>query len=335
MKKAALFLNLGTPKSSHIWDIAVYLNEFLTDRRVIPLPYILRQLLVKLYIIPKKILSSTKNYRSIWQEQGSPLAIHSNSFMKAISPILQDKGIEPFFAMRYQGPSIARALDEIYQLSPDSLAIIPLYPQYASATTGSSIAACLQEIQHWDFFPKISINSSLYSEEWFLSLWVKKILRERVPDSHILFCFHGLPKNQVIKTNPRGSCFQNECCRSCIMQGSCYVAQSTYMAEKLAAKLSLKRDEWSVAFQSRLGREEWTAPYLTDHIVSLQRAGITKITIAPLSFIADCIETLEELDREARAIFLQAGGAEFHSISSLNNDIEWVTELSHFIESTI
>ncbi len=332
-KKAVLFLNLGTPKSWKPWDVGCYLNQFLTDERVIDLPWLFRHLLVKAAIIPTRIITSSRNYRSVWTKEGSPLMVHSLDFIEKIRPILQEQGIEPFFAMRYQEPSIPTVMRTISEFSPDELYILPLYPQYASATTGSSIEACMEAMKRWSFFPKLHFLSSFYSDPWFIETWAKKLQKELITDSHIVFCFHGLPQRQVLKTNPRGVCFTQGCCHNKRMKGACYVAQCYDIAQNISEKINLSTCRWSLAFQSRLGKDPWTEPYLMEHLKELASQGIKKVTILSPSFVADCIETIEELGQEARTFFLSNGGKEFHLVSSLNDNDEWVSAIAEYVIS--
>ncbi len=334
-KISILFINLGTPKKPCVLDVARYLYEFLTDRRVIDLPNFIRHILTAGYIIPKRVLSSTHNYKSVWTKDGPPLLYHSSHFMKKIEPILQSHGIEPFFAMRYQEPSLSSILKEIEQASPDELIIFPLYPQYASSTTGSTIEACMNLMKKWPFFPKLTFSSSFYNEPWFIKAYANKLQSYLGSHQHVVYCFHGLPIRQVINSNPRGKCCTLDCCINSRMKNACYVAQSRSIAHAVSCELGLNKDHWSVAFQSRLGSDHWTEPYLQDHLLSLIRKNILDVVLISPSFVVDCLETIDELEREAAHFFLKNGGKSFQVVSSLNDDPVWIEGLSQFIIKSV
>lgn len=331
--KAVLFINLGTPKSTKKSAVARYLYQFLTDRRVIDIPALYRYILVLFCILPSRTKGASERYKAIWTPEGSPLMAHSTNFLQKIAPILEKKGVDSYLAMRYQEPSISSVMKEIQKNMPEELLIFPLYPQYASATSGSSLEACFKELQNWPYIPEIKTISSYAHEPWFQKVWIKKIQKEQLPNSHLLFCFHGLPKRQLLRTNPTKNCFQTGCCSNPKSEKSCYVAQCKLLGEALANKLAIKASEWSIAFQSRLGTDEWTKPYLIDHLVELRSQHVTRISIVALSFVTDCIETIEELNIEARDIFLQNGGKAFHTISSLNDDNFWIEQCATYVQT--
>ncbi len=336
-KKAVLFINLGTPKSPSICHVFSYLREFLTDWRVISLPFIVRQLLVNCIIIPLRIRQSSKNYRSIWMEEGSPLMAYSMKFLEAMKEALRGSQISPYFAMRYQEPSLKKVLHEIQKQGHTSLLVIPLYPQYASATTGSSIEKLMEEMRHWKAFPHITIVQSFFQKHFFVKSWAEKLhpyARSMSNDTKVLFCFHGLPQRQVVETNPCGShCFTNRCCEEKPSQDLCYVAQCKKTAEAIRHALALPPEQCEIVFQSRLGKDPWTGPFIADRLKLLPQEGIQRAIIVSASFVADCIETIEELGQECRQIFLSNGGKEFILIDSLNDSPIWIQGLHQLIES--
>lgn len=329
---AILLINLGTPFSSSPKDVKRYLTEFLTDSRVIQLPWLLRQLLVRLVIVPFRAKSSSCAYRSIWMKEGSPLLVHGEALAQKLQKKMSGKA-DIYFAMRYQQPSLEKVLQEIESRRYQQLIIIPLFPQYASATVGSIYEKVFSLIKNWDYFPEIVFKNLFYYHPLFIEAFCKNI-REQKPQNydHIIFSFHGLPEKHIHNLQIRG-CLQEKCCDT--IQSSnqaCYRAQCWATAQKIAKDLSLTQNQYTVSFQSRLGKEPWIGPDTHDIIEKLAKEGKKELLVAAPSFVADCIETLEEIGMRYQEAFVALGGKNLTLVPSLNDSSIWVDAIDDLVD---
>lgn len=325
-KQGVLLINLGTPNSAEPQDVKRYLNEFLLDPRVIDSPYLLRQLLVRGFIIPSRYKESAKNYRAIWTKEGSPLKIYGERVCTLLQQTLGDN-YHVELAMRYQNPSIKQALDKVKKYP--SLIIIPLFPQYSSATTGSIIEEVFKHLSQEQNIPSVRCINQFYNHPKFINAFC-----ERAQDfdlsqyDHILFSFHGLPQRQLKKANPH--CLQKEdCCRSLHKDNyGCYSAQCYETASLIANQLQIKKNNYTVTFQSRLGKEPWIMPYTADTIDQLAKKGSKKLLVFCPAFVADCLETIFEIRKEYAENFVHAGGEKLDLVTSLNDHPLWIETLA-------
>lgn len=328
--KGVLLINLGTPKSPRKKDVFNYLNEFLTDDRVINLPWLQRQLLVRSFIVPFRYKESTKIYKTVWDEKrGSPLLFHSINLLEKVRNKLPN-GYVAELGMRYQEPSLKQALENLRKQHISSLIVLPLYPQYASSTTGTGLQKVMETISKWVNIPAIRIIDHFFDNEDFINSFVSKI-REHDIDSydHVLFSYHGLPIKQIYDSDDSGMhCMQNgkqDCCSQLnAVNRFCYRAQCFATTRALVDKLGLKEDSYSVSFQSRLGKAEWIKPYTTDEIEKLAQTGKKKVLVVCPAFIADCLETLSEISIEYQEDFISLGGEKLQLVESLNDSDDWV-----------
>jgi len=334
-KKGVLLINLGTPNSQKVSDVRKYLDEFLMDGRVIDIGTFQRNLLVRGIIVPFRSPKTAKIYQEIWdKEKGSPLMYISEEQTHLLQQALGD-AYRVELAMRYQNPSIAQALEKLRQAMVDSILIIPLFPQYASATTGSVIEKVMQIMRKWPTFPQISIVNQFYDNPLMIEAFAD-IARKQDPDSfdHVLFSFHGLPVRQLKTVEPTGAHICEEAqCRQTITNTNkcCYNAQCHATARLIAQRLAIQPTHYTVCFQSRLGKEPWVQPYTSDVLKSLAAKGVKRLLVFSPAFVADCIETLYEITVEYGLEFRHVGGEEVTLVPSLNSHPKWIEALKEMV----
>ena len=295
MKSSILIVNLGTPEKPNIDSVNKYLLEFLLDPRVIEKNVLARHLLVRGFIVPKRKQKVAESYRTIWTNEGSPLLVHSIRLQNKMQELL-GKDFSVHLAMRYPASTIDRALDAIRSEQPKEIICLPLFPHYASATTGSIFEYVMKKLSGWRRLPKITFIDEFSTFTPYIHSLSASLEKQPLHSyDHIIFSFHGLPKSPETQTGYATSCLAT--------------------AEAVARKTALP--SWSIAFQSRLGKEEWLRPYLIDEVKEHARS-LKKILIISPSFVADCLETLYELGREVHEDFLAAGGKKFDIVPCLN-----------------
>lgn len=333
-KKGVLLVNLGTPDSPSVPDVRRYLDEFLMDRRVIDIPYLRRAFVVKGIIVPFRSFSSAKLYQEIWNENGSPLLYYSILQQRLLQEQLGDEYMVEL-AMRYQNPSVTDALNRLRTAMVDSLQVIPLFPQYASASTGSVVELVMDLMRSWHTFPQLSFVNSFYDNDLMLEVFAENG-RKHQPENydHILFSYHGLPVRQLTEVDAAGGHRCEEAgCRQVINERNkfCYVAQCYATTRLLAEKLNLPEEKYDVCFQSRLGKTPWVEPYTTDVLKKLAREGRKKLLVFCPAFVADCLETLYEISEEYNKEFRELGGEHVQLVESLNDHPLWITALKQFV----
>jgi ferrochelatase len=321
-----LLINLGTPDAPTTPAVRRYLREFLSDPRVVDIHPIGRALLLHLVILRFRPAKSAHAYRSIWDPQrGSPLLAYS----RALAAGVRDKlggSWHVELAMRYGNPSIESALAALRRAAVDRIVVLPLYPQYAASSTATSVARVMELVgSGWDTVP-VDIVPAFYADPGFLGAFAAvaaPVLAQARPD-HVLMSFHGLPERQIHKSDPSGThCLRDGCCDAIgAVNHNCYRAQCYATARELAARLSLT--EYTVCFQSRLGRTPWIQPHTDAVIDALAKQGKKRLAVLCPAFVADCLETLEEIGIRARAQFKAAGGEELTLVPSLNAAPAWI-----------
>lgn len=326
--RAILLVNLGSPASTAHGDVRTYLDEFLMDPYVIDVPRPLRSLIVRGFILPSRPAKSAEAYEKIWTEDGSPLVVISERTRAALEA---RTGIAVGLAMRYGSPSVDAGIDALLARAGavDELVVVPLYPQYAMASTKTvevAVEAALRRrgVRH-RFVPPF------YAEPGYLDA-LGAIAREHLPHDveHVLFSYHGIPKRHLRKVDPtRVHCLSRpDCCAiASPAHATCYRHQAFATTRGLAERLGLGVDRHSVAFQSRLGGG-WLQPFTDVVLAELPARGVTRIAVICPSFVADCLETLEEIAIRGRATFLEAGGASFAYLPCLNDDPRWIDALA-------
>jgi ferrochelatase len=327
MRTGLLLINLGTPDEPTTPAVRRYLREFLGDPRVLDIGAIGRAALLNLIILPTRPAKSAHAYASIWDPQrGSPLLFHSRDLAAAVAEQLGPSWhVE--LAMRYGSPSLPSALDAFAESQVERIVVLPLFPQYASSSTGTAQARVMELAgERWNV-PPLDFVPAFYDDPGFLTAFehvARPALSEFRPD-HVLFSFHGLPVRQVVKTDRTGTvCFKTETCCDRLDNPNCYRAQSFATARALAERLELSADRYTVCFQSRLGRTPWIQPY-TDHVIDERaRGGTKRLAVLCPAFVADCLETVEEIGIRARQQFKTGGGEELILVPSLNATRPWV-----------
>ncbi|WP_202985199.1 ferrochelatase [Mucilaginibacter inviolabilis] len=322
MTKGILLVNLGTPDSPSVGDVRKYLAQFLMDPRVIDMAPIARLLLVRGIIVPFRAPRSAKLYQHVWDpERGSPLLYWSRLQQKQLSEDL-GPGYVVELAMRYQNPSLENALQSLRQKGVDSIRVIPMFPQYASATSGSVIARVMEIISRWPVIIPVSFAGAFYDHPLLARAFAAKAAHINHADhDHVLFSFHGLPLRQLQRTEAGGHyCGKAPgCCQTIDYRNKhCYAAQCHRTAALIAAELAIPESKYTVCFQSRLGKAEWLRPYATAVIRDLAAAGTKRLLVFSPSFVTDCLETTVEIGKEYQELFRREGGEELQLVEGLN-----------------
>jgi ferrochelatase len=321
-----LLINLGTPEAPTPRAVRRYLREFLSDPRVIDIHPLLRALLVHLFILPFRPRRSAAAYQKVWSERGSPLLMHSLDLAEAVAARL-GPGWRVKLGMRYGQPALDATLSELCA-QVDRLIILPLYPQLAMSSTGSSLSTVFSALAARLNPPPVCVVEPFFDAPEFLSAFVARgapVLEKEQPD-HVLFSFHGLPERQMRKADESGRhCLvRSDCCAQlCRENRNCYRAQCFTTARLLAERLGVSADRYTVCFQSRLGTSPWIVPHTDRVLPELAKAGKRRLVVFCPAFVADCLETLEEIGLRGRDDFLRAGGEALTLVPSLNATPEW------------
>ncbi len=321
-KTGVLLVNLGTPDAPTPAAVRRYLAQFLADPRVVEIPKPLWWLILHGVILRVRPAASAKKYALIWSKEGSPLRVHTQRQALLLQGLLgvrrKQAGLDNLvvgWGMRYGNPSIAGAMQELKAAGCDRLLVIPLYPQYAASTTASSLDEIARVLARWRNLPELRVVRHFHDHPGYIAALVARVNREWEklgrPD-HLLMSFHGLPRYSLTRGDP----YHCEC-------------QKT--GRLLAEALGLKPDQYQVTFQSRFGRTEWLQPYTALTLETLGRAGTGRVDVVCPGFVTDCLETLEEIAIEGKAIFLGAGGKEFNYLRCLNEDDGWIATLADLI----
>jgi len=324
---AILLMNLGSPDSPTAKALRPYLSEFLMDERVIDLPLFARTLLVKGMIVPFRAGKSAAKYRTIWTEKGSPLVIHTQQ----LRDLLQDRFDVPvYYSMRYGNPATATVLDSIHIDNPDlqELIVLPLYPHYAMSSYETAAEQVKSEHKKAGFRFALKIVPPFYNHSLYIRALAQSIKPyiDR-PFDHLLFSYHGIPERHIYKSDCSGThCLKTaDCCgMESVAHAHCYRHQIITTTELVAGELGLDKSRYSFSFQSRLGRDAWLKPYTASQLSDFPNRGIKKLLVVCPAFVSDCLETLEEIDREGREDFLHAGGEYYEMIPALNEEPAWL-----------
>jgi ferrochelatase len=334
-----LLLNLGTPDSPAVGDVRRYLRQFLGDPRVINLPQPLRWLLLNLVILPFRPRRSAAAYRLIWMPEGSPLLHYGRGLTAGVSAGLGDD-FRVELAMRYGSPSIEQGLTALLATDPASIVILPLFPQYAIASTGSALAEVDRVLKSIDAPPPVITIDAFYEHPSFIGAMAtvaKPVLEQFDPD-HVVMSFHGLPEWQVreLDTSGRHCLEKPDCCEHIGAENrSCYRAHCFATARALEAALGLKEQNTSLVFQSRLGRTPWLEPDLIDVLPQLAAQGVKRPAVFCPAFVADCLETIEEVGIRARAQWKELGGEDLCLVPCVNANPVWVDGVVSMIRETV
>jgi ferrochelatase len=324
-RKAVVLVNLGSPRSPRVPDVRVYLKEFLIDPSVIDLPAWFRHILVKGIITPIRAPRSAKLYEMLNTEQGFPLIYHSINLENKVREQLPSD-MDLFLAMRYGEPSLRKLLQQMKNAGYDEILIFPLYPQFASSTTGSVIKLVSKELKDSSLIERVKIVSQFHPDPGFTELWQKKI-SDFNPENYdaIVFSYHGIPVRQTRIAHPGQSCEKLMCEQDYTgLNKYCYFAACHQTTKSISNGLNMGNDRIFTSFQSRFGRN-WLEPFTDRVLLGLVGEGKRKILIVSPSFVADCLETIIEIGHEYKQLFKKAGGEILTLVPSLNSDAEWAS----------
>jgi protoporphyrin/coproporphyrin ferrochelatase len=330
-KTAVILVNTGSPDDTSVGSVRRYLREFLGDGRVITLPGMVRKALVNGIIVPFRSPKSAKLYQKVWTENGSPLLWHTEQFRRKLQSSLGDAFVV-FTGMRYGNPSLKTALENVKFGSFSKLIILPLFPQYASSTSGSIKEFALRHIQPWNVIPELHLAGQFYDHPGFIENVARKIT-ENNPDTfdHIIFSYHGLPLSHLRATHHGKDCLEFDCTQGINSENACCYHATCYETTRLIAhRLNLSPERYSVGFQSRLSKN-WLSPFTDELIIEKSRTGKKRLLVVSPSFVTDCLETIMELGVEYKELFEQNGGIHFEWVRCLNDDDQWVDAVKQMI----
>lgn len=332
-RKGVLIINLGTPDSPSVADVRRYLREFLMDRRVIDIPWWRRWLLINFIIAPFRSPESSKGYHKLWTKEGSPLKVYGFRLRDLLQQALGDEYVVAL-GMRYQHPGIKSALEELKIKGVGEIIVIPLYPQYASSSTGSTMEKVMEEIKGWEVLPTIKVVSQFFNHPLFIKAFVelgRKYMKEASYE-HYLFSYHGLPERQIFKASCGEYCKLGDCCSVFHAKNQfCYRAQCFETTRLLIKELGIKEGQYTVCFQSRLGKTPWIKPYTDEVIKDLVSKNIKRVLTFSPAFVADCLETTVEIGLEYKHQFESLGGTQWQLVESLNTSATWIECLKQLV----
>ncbi|GAB3242131.1 ferrochelatase [Chitinimonas naiadis] len=312
-----LLINLGTPEAPTAKAVRPYLKQFLSDPRVVEIPRLPWWLILNLFILTTRPAKSAAKYASIWTRDGSPLAIHTRAQAKLLQGYMGDAGQQVVveWAMRYGQPSVADKLQALKQAGCERVLVVPLYPQYAASSTGSAMDAVADAIKTLRNPPEIRFIKHFHDAPAYIDTLARRVEAQWVRHGrgdHLLMSFHGVPRFSLDKGDP----YHCECHKT---------------GRLLAERLGLGKDQYTIAFQSRFGKAEWLQPYTSAILHKLGKNKTGKLDVICPGFVADCLETLEEIAIEGKADFMTAGGGEYRYIPALNAEPDWITALASIV----
>jgi len=336
MKTGVLLINLGTPDTPTPDAVGRYLREFLMDGFVIDSPALLRWFLVNVLIVPRRKYRSAEAYQKIQLPEASPLLVHTRALAQTVAARLDPDEYVVEFGMRYGDPSIKSALEKLKRTGVSRIIVLPLYPQYAESSYETAVVETRRSAKELGCELPLSFLPPFYDEPEFIKAWAERILAsvDVQTTDHLIFSFHSIPVRHLARLHGQENhCLvaQNCCSEITKANESCYRAQCFATTRAIANRLELNADDYTVSFQSRLGRAEWIGPNTVDILQALPGRGIKRVAVACPSFVADCLETLEEIAIRGRDTFIEAGGHDLQLIPSLNSDELWVKAVASFI----
>ena len=336
MKTGVLLIQLGTPDSPSTSDVRRYLSEFLNDPRVIDIPWLPRKLLVNGIIVPFRAPKSAKIYKELWEHGNgiSPLKTHTENVTKLVQDRFNASEVKIEMAMRYQNPSMDSVLERMRLANYDQIIIIPLFPQYASASSGSAIEKAMDIIRKWWVIPEIKIVSQFWDHEGYIDSIIDRAKQFDLKDyDHVLFSYHGLPERQVDKVYEDTDLCADQPCELEINEKNkfCYKATSYATTRLIAERLGLKDDDYTVCFQSRLDKR-WLTPFSDKVVAEWGKKGAKKLLVFSPAFVADCLETIIEIGSEYQEIFEEHGGEIVQLVPSSNDHVRFIDCIADMVE---
>ncbi|MGA0265960.1 MAG: ferrochelatase, partial [Lysobacterales bacterium] len=312
-------------------DVRSYLRQFLNDPRVVDLPAPLRWALVNLIIVPFRAPKSAKIYQQLWTDQGSPILLHGQRVKSLLQQRLGE-GYTVELAMRYKNPSIPDTLERLRKTNPDRILVVPLFPQYASASTGSAMQAVMDVVRDWWVIPDIRLISQYWNHPTLIHAWLERGRQYDWRDyDHVLFSYHGLPERQVDKVYDQGLCRDRDCEHEVTDENAyCYKATCYGTTRLLAQGLGIPEEKYTTCFQSRLDKK-WLEPFADKLVEQHARQGAKKLLVFSPSFVADCLETTIEIGHEYQELFEEHGGEKVQLVESLNDHPAWIDTLEALV----
>ncbi len=333
-KTGVLLVNLGTPDAPTRTAVWRYLRQFLLDARVIDISWLARNLLVRGIILPFRTGNSTKLYQKLWTPEGSPLKFYGQRLAAGVQEKL-GSGFIVELAMRYQNPTIESAINRLLAQNVEEIVVLPLFPQYASASTGSVHEEVMRVLGKSQVIPGLRFINSYHDLEPMIEIFAENGRQFGIENyDHVLFSYHGLPQRQLRKADKCNHCLQTtDCCQRISEKNQfCYSAQCHATTAALVKKLGLKQGSYTTCFQSRLGRDPWVQPYTSDVLAERRNQGDKRLLVFCPAFIADCLETTIEVSEEYHEEFLAKGGEKLDLVPSLNDNPRWVAAVADFIK---
>jgi ferrochelatase len=333
LKTGVILMNLGSPDSTEVHEVRKYLNEFLTDKRVID-SWAVRNLLMRTVIVPARAPKSAEAYRTIWTKTGSPLVQITREQAEKLQNLLT---VPVAIAMRYGNPGVEKAFQTLLEKIPDleEIIAIPLYPHYAMSSYETAVENA-KEIHHKKKFRfKLNFVPPFYSDPGYIHAMTENMrpFLQREFD-HILFSFHGIPERHIVKSDPtHHHCLQSaDCCTlNSVAHKTCYRHQCLQTMKLITDELGLSQKKFSFSFQSRLLKDPWLKPYTDFRLVEMPGEGIKKLLVICPAFVSDCLETLEEIEIRGKESFLASGGSEYAMIPCLNTHPLWIQTLADWV----
>ncbi len=332
--KGVLLVNLGSPESPTAKDVKPYLDEFLMDKYVIDVPFLLRALLVRGIILQTRPKKSAEAYARIWTSEGSPLIVISKKMHEKVQSLVD---IPVALAMRYGTMTIQKGLQELKDKGVTEVMLMPLYPQYAMAST-TTIVVLAEELRQ-QYFPEMTFTNvpAFYNKPDYIKALANSIKKhlEGFDYDHLLFSYHGIPKRHIRKTDVTKShcAIDGSCCNTpSPAHEFCYRHQCYETTKQVVKLLGIPEGKYSQTFQSRLAGDKWLTPYTDVEINKMPEQGIKKLAVVTPAFVSDCLETLEEIAMEANEQFLHHGGKEFMAVPCMNDEDEWCGVVANWIE---
>lgn len=329
-KQGVLLINLGSPDSTSVSDVRKYLREFLMDPRVIDSPWPIRWCVVNLAILPTRPVQSAEAYEKIWTSEGSPLVVTSRHVQQGLQRRLGENTMVEL-AMRYQNPSIEAAIKRLDAAGVKELLVFPMFPHFAMSSFETAVVRVQEVAARLSPGMTLKFVRPYYNDPGYIGALVASARDYlKVPHDHLLFSFHGLPERHLRKSDPtREHCLATPtCCETPnTAHDTCYRAQCLATARAFVEATGIRKIDYSVSFQSRLGRDPWLKPYTDLELVRLAENGVKKLMVICPAFVSDCLETLEEIALRGREIFIEAGGSEFELIPCMNEHPEWLDAL--------
>ncbi|MRI32201.1 ferrochelatase [Endozoicomonas sp. OPT23] len=333
----ALLVNLGSPDSPSEDDVRRYLNEFLMDGNVIDLPWLLRRMIVSFFVLPKRPAQSAKAYQSVWTDKGSPLLSISKDLYEQVNG-LTDMPVE--LAMRYGKPDMESALIKLASKPGiKEVVLFPLYPHYAMSTVKTVVERAEKIVSEHKLPITLKVHPVFYDADEYINALVESAGEHLGKEyDHLIFSYHGVPERHITKDDPTGNhCLKSgDCCqRTSVAHQTCYRHQVYRTTAAFVEKAGIPVDKYSVAFQSKLGRAKWLEPATSDMVQDLAKQGVKKLLIICPAFVADCLETIEEIGMEAKEDFIKAGGESLELIPCLNDYPSWAKLVAKWLEQPL